>query len=176
MILLIDCWHIYQIALIWMSLDHIGDKSTLALLMTSCRQAVSHGPLARYIKLQVAHAPGMRGTFSPPPRVSDPDMHHGTCVTHMSWCMAGSLASGFRWSRWRGKRSRHSRRMHSVQFYVSGLRSITWTNDTQDLRRHRLQRVNIVILDEQHEKMVVTKTGGIIEFYLAANQIDNNPQ
>ena len=42
-----------------------------------------HGPLARYAKLRVAHAPGMPGTFSPPPRVSKPDMHHGTCVTHV---------------------------------------------------------------------------------------------
>ena len=25
-----------------------------------------------------AHAPGMPGTFSPSPQVSDPDMHHGT--------------------------------------------------------------------------------------------------
>ena len=22
---------------------------------------------------------------------SDPDMHHGTCVTHVPWCMSGSL-------------------------------------------------------------------------------------
>ena len=29
----------------------------------------------------------MPGTFSPPPRVTDPDMHHGTCVTHVPWCM-----------------------------------------------------------------------------------------
>ena len=42
-----------------------------------------HGPLARYVKLRVAHAPGMPGTFSPPPRVSDPGMYHGTCVTHV---------------------------------------------------------------------------------------------
>ena len=41
-----------------------------------------NGPLARYVKLRVAHAPGMLGTFSPPPRVSDPDMHHGTCCDH----------------------------------------------------------------------------------------------
>ena len=41
-----------------------------------------HGPLARYGNLRVAHAPGMPGSFPPPPRVSDPDMHHGTCVTH----------------------------------------------------------------------------------------------
>ena len=41
-----------------------------------------HGPLARYVKLRVAHAPGMLGT----------------------------LTNGSLWSRWRGKRSRHSRR------------------------------------------------------------------
>ena len=80
-----------------------------------------HGPLARYVKLRVAHAPGM---FSPPPRVSDPDMHHGTYVTHVPWCMPGLLTSGFFWSRWRGKRSRHSRRMRKPQFYVSGRRPI----------------------------------------------------
>ena len=33
------------------------------------------GPLTRYVKLRVAHAPGMPGTFSPPPQVRDPDMH-----------------------------------------------------------------------------------------------------
>ena len=60
-----------------------------------------HGPLARYVKLRVAHAPGMPGMFSPPPRVSDPDIHHGTCVTHVPWCMPASLISGFLWSRWR---------------------------------------------------------------------------
>ena len=42
-----------------------------------------HGPLTRYVKLRVAHAPGMPGTFSPPPRVRNADMHHGTCVTHV---------------------------------------------------------------------------------------------
>ena len=61
--------------------------------------------LTRYTQLQIAHAPGMPGTFSPPPQVSDPDMHHGTCVTHVPWCMPGSLTSSFLWSRWRGKHS-----------------------------------------------------------------------
>ena len=82
-----------------------------------------HGPLARYAKLWVAHVPGI---FSPPPRVSDPDMHHGTCVTHAPWCMLGSLTSGFFWSRWWGKRSRHSRRMSNPQFYLSGNRPMGW--------------------------------------------------
>ena len=42
-----------------------------------------HGPLARYVKLWVAHVPGIPGTFSLPMRVSNPDMHHGTCVTRV---------------------------------------------------------------------------------------------
>ena len=74
-----------------------------------------HGPLARYVELQ-----GMPGTFSPPPWVSDPDMHHGMCITHVLWCMLGLLTSGFLWSQWQGKHSRHSWR--NPQFYVSGKR------------------------------------------------------
>ena len=60
---------------------------------------IDNGPLTRYVMLWVAHAPGMPGTFSQPPRVSDPDMHHG---------MPGSLNGSFLWCRWWGKRSRHS--------------------------------------------------------------------
>ena len=65
---------------------------------------------------------GNAGNVFTTPRVSDPDMHHGTCVTHVPWCMLGSLTRGFLWSRWRGKRSRFSRRMRNPQFYVSGKR------------------------------------------------------
>ena len=28
------------------------------------------------------------------PRVSDPSMNYGTCVTHVPWCMSGSLTRG----------------------------------------------------------------------------------
>ena len=28
------------------------------------------------------------------PLVGDPSMHHGTCVTHVPWCMSGSLTRG----------------------------------------------------------------------------------
>ena len=86
----------------------------------NARAPIRNGTLIRYVKLRVAHAPGMPGTFSPPPRVSDHDIHHGTCVKHVPWCMSGSLTSGFLWSRWQGKRSRHLRRMRNPQFYVSG--------------------------------------------------------
>ena len=89
----------------------------------------SHAPLARYVILRVTHAPGMPGTWSLTPRVSDPDIHHGTCVTHVPWCMPGSLTSGFLCSRWQGKRSRHSQRMHNPQFTVSGKRPMIKNND-----------------------------------------------
>ena len=36
--------------------------------------------------------PGRR--FKRKPLVSDPGMHHGTCVTHVPWCMSGSLTCG----------------------------------------------------------------------------------
>ena len=78
------------------------------------------GPLTRYPKVGVAHAAGMPGTFSPPPWVSDPDMHQGTCVTHVPWWMPGSLTSGFLWSR-------HSRRMRKPQFCVPVKRPIAIT-------------------------------------------------
>ena len=58
-----------------------------------------HGPLVRYVKLRLAHAPGMSGTFprhrlQTKPLLRDPGMHHDTCVTHVPWCMSGSLTRG----------------------------------------------------------------------------------
>ena len=62
---------------------------------------------------------------SPPLEVSDPRMHHGTCVMHMPWCILGSLSKGFLWSRRQGKRSWHSRGMCSLKIYVSGKRPMS---------------------------------------------------
>ena len=39
-------------------------------------------------------------------------------------CMPGSLTSDLLWNWWRGKRSRHSWHMRTLQFYVSGKRPI----------------------------------------------------
>ena len=47
------------------------------------------GPLTRYVNLRVAHPPGIL-------LVIDPGMHHGTCVTHVPWCMSGTLLFGGR--------------------------------------------------------------------------------
>ena len=86
--------------------------------------------LIRFVESRVAHALWMPETFSPQSRVSDPDMYHGTCVMHVSWCMLRSLTSGFHWIRWREERSWHSRRMCCPQFYVSGKRPIPAFNPT----------------------------------------------
>ena len=45
-----------------------------------------------------------------------------TCISPRVSGMPGSLTNGFIRSRWRGKRSRHSRCMRNPQFYVSGKR------------------------------------------------------
>ena len=112
------------------------------ILFVQCQWRI-HGHRARYIKLLVARAPGMPGTFFPSLRVSDRDMHHDTCVTHVPWCMPRSLTSGFLLSRWRGKRSRHSRRMRNPQFYVSGkrpMKSIGKIGRYQTTKKHNNMR------------------------------------
>ena len=93
-----------------------------------CRSEIHCFPWAscQICKIAGGACAGNAGNVSPLPRVNDSVMHHGACVTHVPWCMPGSLTSGFFWSRWRGKRSRHSRRMHNAQFYVSGKRPVAF--------------------------------------------------
>ena len=79
-------------------------------------------------KIAGAHAPKMSGAFSPPSRISDPDMHHGTCVMHVPWWMPKSLTSGFLWNRQRRETFRHSQRMHNPEFFVSGKRPMDTDN------------------------------------------------
>ena len=97
-----------------------------------------NGPLVRYVKLGVAHALGLPGMFSPPPRVSDLEMHHGMCVTHVPWCMPGSLSNVFLWSPWRGKCFRYYRRIRNPQLYVFDKRPIP---SGGPFFNHRLTRI-----------------------------------
>ena len=103
-------YHMSGTLFLLIELQHFGWKSFIKNASQICRTNVltraplcdshsswstANGPLTRYVKLRIAHAPGMPGTFSLSPRVSDPDMHHGTCVTYVPWYMPGSLTSGF---------------------------------------------------------------------------------
>ena len=85
-----------------------------------------HVPLTRYVKLRVGHAPGKSGTFFPlyrhqrKPLVIDPGMYHGTCVTHVPWCMSGSLTRGENVPSIPGA-------CRNPQFNVSSERPMWWT-------------------------------------------------
>ena len=107
------CWNTSLI------LDQWSEASVARRAWASCQ----------IIRLRVTHVSEMPGTFSPPPRVSDPNMHRGTCVTLVPWCMLGSLTSGFLWSWWPGKRSRC---MRKPWFYVSGKRPIAEENGSMN--------------------------------------------
>ena len=77
----------------------LHSRTNMCFLHASQWKRCEYGPLTRYVKLRVAHAPGTPGTFSAPrlqraPLRSDPGMHDGTCVTHVPWCMSGSLIRG----------------------------------------------------------------------------------
>ena len=80
-----------------------------------------HGPLTIYVKLRVAHAPGMPGTFSPPSTwketASYPSQQASRHVRHASAVMHVGIAN----LRWWGKRSWH---MRNLQLYVSGKRTM----------------------------------------------------
>ena len=84
------------------------------------RFLVGHEPLTRYVKLQVAHTPGMPGTFSPPltskETATERSRHASRHVRHTRTVMHVGIAN----RRWWGQRSWHFWRMHNPQFYVSG--------------------------------------------------------
>ena len=67
-------------------------------------------------EIVAALAPGMAEHFHRHRGLAIP-----TGITARALCLSGSLTSGFFWSRWRGKHSRHSRRMRNPQFYVTYL-------------------------------------------------------
>ena len=85
---------------------------------------IDNGPIARFAKLRVAHAPGMPGTFSPPTtskeNASKRSRHASRHVRDARAVMHVGISNLWWW----GKRSRHSRHMRNPQIYVSGKRPI----------------------------------------------------
>ena len=90
----------------------------------------TYGPLTRYVKLRVACVPGMPWTFSPPPtsketasqRPQHASRHVRDARAVMHLCEARAVMHvGIANPPPDKKRSRHSRRMHNPQFYVSGM-------------------------------------------------------
>ena len=79
---------------------------------------IGHGPLTRYVKLRVAHVPGLPGTFSPPTTsketASQRSQHASRHVRHARAVMHAGIAN----PRWWGKLSRHPRPMCDPQLCI----------------------------------------------------------
>ena len=98
--------------------------SLIGVSTVSFRHHLPNGPLTRYVKLRVAHAPEMPGTFSPL-QTSNETMHVG--IAHPLW------------------RGKHSRRMGNPPLNVSVKRPIQmWHSSSEEylinikqLRKHR---------------------------------------
>ena len=67
---------LFFVCVSWCQPNDSYHPGLLLTLGQSCR------PPVIYVKLRVAHAPGMPGTFFPPHRVSDPDMRGTRAVMH----------------------------------------------------------------------------------------------
>ena len=79
-----------------------------------------------------------------------------TCITARAWCTPGSLPNGFLWSRWRGKRSRLSRRIPNPQFTGLNLDLrpakerrryfLTWRGVSLESALHKIKRLTTISL------------------------------
>ena len=110
-------------------------------------QAWCHGPLARYVTLRVAHAPGMPRTFSLPPtsneNARERPWHASRHVRDARALMHVGVAN----PRWRWKCSRHSRRMRNPQFYVSGKGPIKWLGEENTRQTYwGMNKMNAVLI------------------------------
>ena len=129
------CVPLHQLVIVQLPLTYVASVSTFFVKplvsfpnrstdtsATVMQLIFCYGPLARYVKLWVAHAPGMPGMFSPLPTsketASKRSRHASRHVRHARAMMHVGIANPRR----RGNRSRHSRRMRNLQFYVSGKR------------------------------------------------------
>ena len=87
--------------------------------------------LTRYVKLRVAHAPGMSGMFSPPPTSKESTCqlfrHASRHVRHARAVMHVGISNPL----WRGKRSLYSRCMPNPQCYNTIQYNATQRNATQ---------------------------------------------
>ena len=64
----------------WKKISPLFQTYTPTVILL-CKSDINEAHLNHpVIKLRVVHAPGMPRTFSPPSRVSDLDMQHGTCA------------------------------------------------------------------------------------------------
>ena len=108
--------------LFWWNLCYIADCNSVMLWIYSGRIEWTSFQIRNIVGCVYARN---AGNVFPTPRVSDPDMHHGTWVTHVPWCMPGSLTSGSLWSHWWWK-TFPAFPAHAQPAIFSGKRSMAW--------------------------------------------------
>ena len=86
---------------------------------THTHQWPCNGPLTRYVKLRLreAHAPGMPGTFFPPPNLKETVSYRSRYASRHVRDARAVMHVGFANPRRRAKRSRHSRRMCNLAIW-----------------------------------------------------------
>ena len=67
--------------MLWLKLNHVSNRG----------QWASH-QIRKIVGCACVGNAGNRLQMKP--LINDPDMHHGTCVRHVPWCMSGSLTRG----------------------------------------------------------------------------------
>ena len=92
---------------------------------------------------------------------------------HVPWCLPGSLTHGLLWGRWRGKRSRHCRRMRSPQFYVSDKRQIA--RSRWDMRVDRL--LGRIEVPAELQRNVILQTSNLtVSFVYLRGKCERNSE
>ena len=119
------CHNVYGINLL-IYCSHLGNGTKYVevhLNSLAYLNFLARMPNTRYVKLRVVHAPGMPGTFYP---ATDFKGNRQLATRYVS----RHVRDGVAYPQWRGKRSRHSRRMRNPQFYVSGKRPVViWISE-----------------------------------------------
>ena len=110
----------------------------------------SHRLLTRYVKSRAAHAPGMSGTFSPPPTSNETaswwSQHTSRHVRDARAVMHVGIANPL----WRGKRFRHSRCTRNPQCYISDKRPMG------DPKTEKLSQKSIIKYPTEEHKTIYT--------------------
>ena len=143
--------------------------------------------LSRCITLRVAHAPGIPGTSSTPRTSRETASLRSRHASRHVRPARAVMHVGNTYSRWRGKRSRHSRCMRNPQFYLSGKRPmpsplLIWIICVQFIKPKwswfglcfffycgPLFQRNTVVSSLENSKLYVTKSYTVRSIYLARN-------
>ena len=88
-----------QLSSFWKNCKRRSTRAPCVYKPVADHNALINGPRTRYVTCRLhmrreCWERFARHRLQRKPVVSDPGMHHGTCVTHVPWCRSGSLTRG----------------------------------------------------------------------------------